>query len=112
MMEKSTQVDRAAERVHMFARKFKTSVMLLHQVGKGEAGGGAEPLDLGSGRYGGHQTMDVVVGMWNPSAKKDLSPSDRKPIENQRVLALLKNRVTGQVDPSGHAHRLDPVSMR
>jgi replicative DNA helicase len=112
MMEKSTQVDRAAERVHVFARKHKTSVMLLHQVGKGEAGGGAEPLDLGSGRYGGHQTMDVVVGMWNPSAKKDMRPEERAGIKDQRVLALLKNRVTGQTDLQGLAHRLDPVSMR
>lgn len=112
LLEKSSQVDRAAEKVHVFARKHKTSCILLHQVGKGDAGGGAEPLDLGSGRFGGHQTMDVVVGMYNPSARKDMPPEERRRIEDKRVIQLLKNRVTGTVDISGRDHRLDPVSMR
>ncbi len=112
MMEKSTQVDKAAERVHMFSRKMKTSAILLHQVGKGEAGGGAEPLDLGSGRYGGYQTMDIVVGMYKPGAKKGLASDERYRLSDQRVLQLLKNRVTGQLDEPGRAHRLDATSMR
>src|SRR5690606_34570789 len=46
---KAEQVDRATEKLRNWTREQDTACLVLHQVGKGDAGGGAKPLDLGSG---------------------------------------------------------------
>lgn len=113
LMEKAVQVNRVASQVHTFCRKHRTSGILLHQVGKGDAGGGAELLDLGSGRYGGFELMDLVIGMSRPASRKDMPPADRERLRDQRILQILKNRLAPHgVDEVGRAHRLHPITMR
>ena len=111
MMGKAEQVDRAAEKLRNFSREMDCANLVLHQVGKGDAGGGAEPLDLGSGRYGGHAPADYVLGAYAPRLEKGISQAQFRSVEDEIFIQLLKNRA-GQAHPVGVRHRLDHQTMR
>lgn len=106
MLGKSEQVDRAAQKIRTVAKDNDCSVIVLHQVGKSDGGGGFEPLSLESGRYGGHAPMDSVLAAYSPRLNRDLSRDERARIDSDLYLQLLKNR-NGMASPEGVRHRLD-----
>lgn len=111
LMGKSEQVDRASEKLRNWTREHDCASLVLHQVGKGDAGGGSKPLDLGSGRYGGHAPMDFVLGAYAERLNADISPDRRRAVQDEVHLQLLKNRA-GMAHPDGVRHRLDHLTMR
>lgn len=109
LMGKSEQVDKASQKARDWARAHDCSVILLHQVGKGE--GGHEPLDLGSGRYGGFAPMDYVCGAYAPRLEKGITDQRFQQVREEIWFQLLKNR-SGGADPAGKKYRLDADTMR
>lgn len=110
LSSKTEAVDKVAVQLRNFTRKHDLSTVVLHQVGKGDGGEGAEPLSLESGRYGGHQPMDYVVGAYAPRLKRDINPDIYDRVKEEVWLQLLKNR-SGSAHPKGVKHRLDPTSL-
>lgn len=106
MLGKSEAVDRAAVKVRALAKDTDSSVILLHQVAKGDGSEGHLPLSLDSGKYGGHQPMDYVIGAYAPRLNRKLMPAEKKLIEEELYLQLLKNR-SGVAHSDGVKHRLD-----
>lgn len=109
LMGKSEQVDKASQKARDWAREHDCSVILLHQVGKGD--GGHEPLDLGSGRYGGFAPMDYVCGAYAPRLEKGISEQRFNQVREEIWYQLLKSR-SGSADPTGKKYRLDAETMR
>lgn len=107
LVGKSEQVDRVAVKIRSLAKDNDCSVIALHQVGKTDGSGGYEPLSLDSGKYGGHQPFDSVVGMYSPRLNRQLSTIERQAVQSDLYLQLLKNR-NGQAEPDGVKHRLSP----
>jgi replicative DNA helicase len=111
LASKTEAVDKVAVQLRNFTRKHDVSTIILHQVGKGDGGGGSEPLALDSGRYGGHQPMDYVIGAYAPRLEKDIQPDKYERVRDEVYLQLLKNR-SGSAHAPGVRHRLDPLSLR
>jgi replicative DNA helicase len=107
MLGKSEQVDKAAQKVRSLAKDTDTSVVVLHQVAKSDGSGGHESLALDSGKYGGHHTMDYVIGAYAPRLNRNLSERERNDVQGDIFLQLLKNR-NGKAMPEGVKHHLDP----
>jgi hypothetical protein len=105
------QVDKVARKVRDWTRKNDVATYCLHQVGKGDGGPGAEPLDLVSGRYGGHQPFDYVVGAYAPRLEKGITVDKFHRVKDEVYLQLLKNR-NGEAMPAGQRHRLDSSTLR
>lgn len=108
MLGKSEQVDRTAVKVLSLAKDSGASIILLHQVGKSDGGGGFKQLSLESGRYGGHQPMHVVLGAFAPRLNPDLKPAERDAVKHDLYIQVLKNRLTGQTNFDGIKCHLDP----
>jgi KaiC/GvpD/RAD55 family RecA-like ATPase len=104
-------VDKTARKVRDWTREFDCSTILLHQVGKGDGGPGAEPLNITSGRFGGHQPMDYVIGAYAPRLANGVTNSEFERVKDHLYLQLLKNRA-GESQPSGKLHRLDSTCLR
>lgn len=111
MLGKAEQVDKAAQKIRELAKDTDTAVIVLHQVSMTNGGGGSEPLDLGSGKFGGHQPMDYVVGAYAPRLDKKLTEHQVLEVQGDLYLQLLKNR-NGKAHPTGVRHLLDPTSGR
>lgn len=112
MLGKAEQVDKAATKLRDWTRKHDCSTLVLHQVGKGDSREvGSEPLNLASGRYGGHAPMDYVVGAYAPRLARDLSPAEYADLQDVLYLQLLKNRA-GAANPSGTKHRFNHRTLR
>jgi hypothetical protein len=111
LMNKAEAVDRAAQKMRDWTRELDTSCVVLHQVGKGDETGGYKPLSLESGRYGGHQPMDYVVGAYAPRLDPALSEDEFRIKQPELYLQLLKSRSGGAI-PTGRKYRQDPVTMR
>lgn len=112
ILSKSESVDRASQKVRDLVRKHDASGILLHQVGKGDSDNpGAEALDLASGRYGGHQPMDYVVGAWAPRLKRNIRSEEAVEVQDDLFLQLLKNRA-GQAAPGSHLMQMDHRTLR
>lgn len=109
MMAKAEAVDKASQKLRDWSREHDCSTIVLHQVGKGD--GGADPLDLSSGRYGGHAPMDYVVGAYAPRLKRGITEAEFEACKDEIYLQLLKNRA-GDANPVGVKHRLDSQTMR
>lgn len=109
LMGKSEQVDKASQKARDWAREHDCSVLILHQVGKGD--GGHEPLDLASGRYGGFAPMDYVLGAYAPRLEKGITQQRWEQVREEIWFQLLKSR-SGQSDPTGKKYRLDASTMR
>lgn len=107
MLGKSEQVDKAATKIRSLAKDHDCSVIVLHQVSKTEGSGGFEALSLDAGKFGGHHPMDAVVGMYAPRLDKKLTGVERKLVEADVYLQLLKNR-NGQPHPDPVRHTLNP----
>lgn len=111
LLGKSEQVDKAAQKVRALAKDTDTSVVVLHQVGKGDGSAGHEPLALDSGKYGGHHPMDYVVGMYAPRLNRKKTQFEREQVGEELWLQLLKNR-SGQAEPDGVRHHLSKNTRR
>lgn len=111
LLGKSEQVDKAAQKIRALAKDCDCSVVVLHQVGKGDGSDGHKPLSLDSGKYGGHHPMDYVIGAYAPRLNRELDHRARKNIEEELFLQLLKNR-SGKAAPEGVRHRLSTVTGR
>jgi hypothetical protein len=109
LMAKSEQVDKASQKLRDWARTHDCAVIVLHQVGKGE--GGHEPLDLGSGRYGGFAPMDYVCGAYAPRLEKGITTERFEQVKEEIWFQLLKNR-SGAASPGGKKYRQDSSNMR
>lgn len=111
MLGKSEQVDKAAQKIRSIAKDCDCSVIVLHQVGKTDGSGGFEPLSLDSGKYGGHQPMDYVIGAYAPRLNMKLTEHQRDDAQDELYLQLLKNR-NGKAHPGGVRHKLDQTTGR
>ena len=111
MLGKSEAVDRVSQKIRALAKDCDCSVVVLHQVSMGDKSDGHKPLDLGSGKFGGHQPMDYVIGAYAPRLDRDLTKEGRKAVEAELWLQLLKNR-SGSARQTGVRHHLDPISGR
>lgn len=111
ILQKTEAVDRAAQKLRSWTREHDCASIVLHQVGKGDDGGGFKPLALDSGRYGGHQPMDYVIGAYAPRLERGLSTIDYQRVQPELYLQLLKSR-SGEANPVGQRYHQDPVTMR
>lgn len=111
MLGKAEQVDKAAQKIRALAKDCDTSVVVLHQVAKGDGSGGHEALSLDSGKFGGHHPMDYVIGAYAPRLDRKLTKQQQAEMEGEIYLQLLKNR-NGKARPEGIRHYLDPMSGR
>lgn len=109
LMEAAQAVDKLSRKVRDFARTTDSSVIVLHQVGKGE--GGDQPGGLDSGRYGGFAPMDYVVHAYAPKLERGIDQRRYDQVKEEVYLQLLKNR-TGPAHPVGVRHRLDSRTLR
>lgn len=111
LMQKSEQVDKASQKLRDWARTHDCAVIVLHQVGKSDGGGGHEPLELGSGRYGGFQPMDYVCGAYAPRLEKGITQDRFDQVKEEVWFQLLKQR-SGMASPAGKKYRQDSSNMR
>jgi replicative DNA helicase len=109
MMDQPAAMDKVSRQLRNFARSTDASVILLHQQRMTD-GDGSKPLHLGSGKFGGHQPMDYVVGAYKPSLNRELSDRDRAAVEGHVHLQLLKNR-NGPARQEGVRHQFDSESL-
>ena len=109
LLGKSEQIDRVAVKIRALAKDTDTSVVVLHQVGKGDGSDGYLPLSLDAGKYGGHHPMDYVIGAYAPRLDRKLGKDERERIKEEMFLQLLKNR-SGMAAPTGVRHRLSPFT--
>jgi len=111
MLGKSEQVDKAAQKVRALAKDHDCSVIVLHQVKMSDGSGGSEPLGLDSGKYGGFQPMDAVIGAYAPRLDRKLAQIERGRVQGDLYLQLIKSR-NGKAHPEGVRHTLDPNTGR
>ena len=110
MLGKAEQVDRTAQKGRDWTREHDTHSVFVHQVGKGDSGGDV-PLSMDSGRYGGFQPFDAIVGAYAPRLERGLSQAGFDAVRDDIYIQLLKNRA-GQSQPVGVKHRLDHQTLR
>lgn len=106
------KIDQVARKVKDFARERDAAVVLLHQVGRGEGGAGAEPLSMASGRYGGETYADYVIGAYRVSARKEITQAEYEQDKAKLHLQFLKTRSGGGLHPGGYQMRFHPETMR
>jgi len=111
LLGKGEQVDKAAQKIRSLCKDTDTSVVVLHQVGKGDDSEGHKPLAIDSGKYGGHHPMDYVIGAYAPRLDRKLDERALKDVEDDIYLQLLKNR-GGKAQPKGVRHHLSSVTGR
>jgi hypothetical protein len=111
LMGGSERITQSTIKMADWHRDLDCSGVLLHQVGKGSDTGGYLPLSLDDGKYGGHESMDYVVGAYAPRLNPELSEFEVMSCESDLYMQLLKSR-SGAAYPAGKRYRRDPVSMR
>lgn len=111
LLGKGEQVDKIAQKLQALAKDCDCSVVVLHQVGKGDGSGGHLPLALDSGKYGGHHVCSYVVGAYAPRLNRELTEWQRQACEEEIYLQLLKNR-GGMAAPAGIKHRMSTTSTK
>ena len=73
------EIRRVVRELKKAAKKFRTTVLLLHHVKRGKAANGTSTVTLQDGLYGGEQDSPIVLGLWRPGAEV-------------MTVAVLKNR--------------------
>jgi hypothetical protein len=107
-----SKVDQLARRVKDFSREHDVVTLLLHQVGRGAGGTGAEPLDIISGRYGSEISADYVLAGYRPCLRPGISQDDFLRERWQLWVQFLKTRGGSEIHASGLMHCFDPFTMR
>lgn len=111
-LDAGQSVDKVARKLKDFARETDTAVVCLHQVNKGEgAFDGYQPLTMGSARFGGSTQADFIVGAYRPMKNPALDQHQRKSVESDFFMQLIKNRA-GQEQPVGKRHRFDVECLK
>lgn len=105
-------VDKVCRKVKDFAREWDCALILLHQVGRGEGGAGAEPLSLTAARYGGETQADYVLGAYRPCLRLGITQEEYLADRWQIFLQFLKTRGGSSIHPGGLLHYFDVNSMR
>jgi hypothetical protein len=103
---KAEQVDKIATQLREWTRAHDTRSLVLHQLNA--ESGGWQPLKLSSGRYGGYQPMDYVIGAYAPRLDPSLPPDKRMAVQNEIWFQLLKSRA-GEDDANGVPYRRTPT---
>lgn len=106
------RIEKIAIGLRDWTRERDCASIVLHQVGKGDSKDfGADPLSLESGKYGGHEPMDYVIGAFAPRLSRGISYAEFERVKDEVWLQLLKNRA-GQAHPTPVKHRLDHRTLR
>lgn len=92
------------------AKEYGVSIVVLHQVGRGERNAGHKPLAMVDARYGGETQADYVFGLYRPSLDPELDHYDRLALEGRVVLQALKNR-DGTLFPD-QPYYMNPDTLR
>lgn len=107
LLSGAEKVEKVAVGLRDWTRIHDCSTVVLHQVGKGDSKeSGAEPLSLDSGKYGGHEPMDYVLGAYAPRLRRGISTSEFLTVQDELFIQFLKSR-GGMASPAGQKHRLD-----
>jgi replicative DNA helicase len=106
------KIEKLAVGLRDWTRERDVSSIVLHQVGKSDSkDSGADPLSLDSGKYGGYEPMDYVVGAFAPRLKRGIPSSEFERVKDDIRFQLLKNRA-GPAHPTPVEHWLDHRTMR
>lgn len=112
---KAEQIDKVAGELRDWTRKHDTASIVLHQISgtydTKNGHPGARPMSIDSGRYGGFQPMDYVVGAYAPRLDPTLGEHQLEAVREDIYFQLLKSR-SGQAEPTGQRYRLDRQTMR
>jgi replicative DNA helicase len=111
MSEQVAAVDKTAKKMKDWAREHRVVALGLHQVSRGSGEEGHKSLSLTSGRYGGEQAADFVIGMFRPALEPNLDINTYNRVKDQVMLQLLKSR-SGEADGRSVKHRMDSGCKR
>jgi hypothetical protein len=111
-MSANEGVAKVARKIKDFARTKDAAVWVLHQVSRSAGDAGDEPLDITSGKYGGEEAADYLMGAYRPCLRKGISQQEYQRTAPELFLQFLKTRSGGGIHPQGVRHRLDPESLR
>jgi hypothetical protein len=106
------KVEKLAWAMKDFAKEHDLVVVLMHQVGRGEGGAGADALSMTSGKYGGEQSADYLLGAYKPALRKGITDEDYLRERWVLYLQFLKTRGGGQIAPQGTPHYVHPDTMK
>ena len=110
-LEKAGQVSDMARDLKTWARMHDVHLVVIHQVPRGEKNNGHQPLSLFSGRYGGEDAADYVLGAYRPFLNPDLvTQEERDSVRHQFVMQFLKTRGGHETHEAGVMHHINPES--
>jgi len=108
--EHGGRVEDMARNIKHWAKANEMAVFLLHQTNQKEKPW--DPPQQGSDRYGGYTQSDVMVGIWMPGKNPDLSPLERKEVNKQVHMHVIKNRITGRESEGRYIRTAMTPSLR
>jgi hypothetical protein len=85
---------------------------LLHQVSRSEGGTGAERLSMKSGKFGGEQSADYLLGAFKPALEEGIGDDDYLQKRWFLYLQFLKTRGGSEIAPNGVRHYVHPETMK
>lgn len=109
MLGGAEKVEKVAMKLRNWTKDHDCASLVLHQVTK--ADGPWEPLSMESGKYGGYEPMDYVVGAYAPALNPELSGPEYERRQEELMFQLLKSRA-GMQNPRGVKYRKDASNMR
>lgn len=110
-MDSGSKVETISTNLKAFAREHQVSVIVLHQVPRGEKNAGDQPLSLLSGRFGGEAAADYILAAYRPALKHGISQSEYDVLKEHWYLQFLKTRSGGEIHPGGVRHHSDTETM-
>lgn len=120
-MEAASQVSDLSKDIKRWARRMDVHVFVLHQVPRGRMGqkdgkplqnDGHMPLTLQSGKYGGEEAADYVLGAYRPHLDPELTFDQMEFHKGEFFMQFLKTRGGDQTHPQGVEHRINTRSGR
>ena len=106
-----SKIEQISTELKRLARETNTSIIVLHQVPRGEKNAGDQPLSLVSGRYGGEAAADYMLSAYRPALKHGISQTEYELLKPQWYLQFLKTRSGGDIHPGGVRFHSDPETM-
>ncbi len=89
------------------ARQTLVSMITLQQVARGQKNSGDQPLSLVSGRFGGEDAADYVLGAYRPALRKGISKDEYLTLKEHFYLQYLKTRSGGEIAPAGALYQMN-----
>jgi hypothetical protein len=91
----------ALRELHRLARRFHTTVVVLHHVNRqGKNSDGTKPVRLSDGQYAGEQDSEIVLGLYMPKYIEYMG--EYIAVDNTLRVSVLKNRF-GRRDSTGES---------